>query len=71
MLGLGRRQFQKSGFVLPTCGTDFADCIALKPSLNEIEEVIFWVHEQDTNPDWPRHVTSVLTDLGAKLGYGV
>lgn len=58
-------------FALCDRGTDLADCIALNPALNEIEEVIFWVHEQDTNADWPKHVTSVLTDLGARLGYGI
>lgn len=58
-------------FALCDRGTDLTDCIALKPSLNEIEEAIPWIEMQDTNPDWPRHVIAVLTDLGARLGYGV
>lgn len=58
-------------FALCDRGTDLADCIALKPSLSEIEEVISWVEAQDTNPDWPRHVASVLADLSARLGYGI
>ena len=52
-------------------GTDLNDCIALKPTIQEIEAVLPWVQQQDTNPDWPNHVASVLADLGARLGHGV
>lgn len=58
-------------FALCDRGTDLADCIALKPSLDEIDEIISWVQAQDTNTDWPRHVALVLADLGARLGYGI
>jgi hypothetical protein len=69
---LGRSDLLRTKlFALCDRGTDLADCIALKPSLNEIEEVISWIEAQDTNPDWPRHVISVLTDLGSRLGYGI
>jgi hypothetical protein len=69
---LGRKDLLRTKlFALCDRGTDLADCIALKPSLNEIEEIISWVQAQDTNTDWPRHVTEVLADLGARLGYGI
>jgi hypothetical protein len=69
---LGRQDLIRTKlFALCDRGTDLLDCIALKPSIEEIEEAIHWVLEQDTNPDWPRHVSSVLGDLGARLGYGI
>jgi len=69
---LGRKDLLRTKlFALCDRGTDLVDCIALKPSLDEIEEVISWVQEQDANPDWPQHVVSVCADLGARLGYGL
>jgi hypothetical protein len=69
---LGRKDLLRTKlFALCDRGTDLSDCLALKPSLNEIQEVLAWVQDQDANPDWPKHVVSVLSDLGARLGYGV
>lgn len=58
-------------FALCDRGTDLADCIALRPTPEELETSLEWVQYQDVNPDWPRHVVSVFQDLGARLGHGI
>ena len=48
---------------------DLLDCIALKPSNNELDECYQWVSEQDMNPSWPEHVESMFNKLRKNLGY--
>ena len=49
-------------------GTDLDDCVALRPTREELEEVIEWVKEQDTNPMWPKHVEEQFRFLDERLG---
>jgi hypothetical protein len=48
-------------------GTDLEDCIALSPSMEELEDVIVWVKEQDGNPRWPAHVEDQFRFLEERL----
>lgn len=50
-------------------GTDIGDCIALKPSVEELKAARLWVEAQDANTDWPNHVEESLRDLARRLGY--
>lgn len=52
-------------------GTDLADCIALAPTREELEEAEPWLAEQDANPMWPDHVRATLEDLRRRLAHGV
>lgn len=52
-------------------GTDLKDCIDLRPSLEEIIEVLPWVQSYDLNPDWPQYVLNRVEVLKEKLGYGI
>ena len=54
-------------FALCDRGSDMQDCIAMNPTFDEIQEASPWVQMQDANPDWPRHVVSVLRDLASRL----
>ena len=68
---LGRPDLLKTKlFALCDRGTDRADCIALKPTTDELSEALPWVQEQDANPDWPAHVRQTLAELGRALGHG-
>jgi len=58
-------------FALCDRGTDLADCIALAPDADELDEAEPWLAEQDANPMWPEHVRSTLTDLRRRLGHGL
>lgn len=58
-------------FALCDRGTDLADCIALKPTKNELEDAKLWVVQQDAHPMWPEHVHATFMDLQLRLGYGV
>lgn len=49
-------------------GTDLDDCVALRPTREELEEVIEWVKKQDANPMWPRHVEEQFRFLEDRLG---
>lgn len=51
--------------------TDMDDCVAMKPSSEELLAVQPWLELQDANPDWPRHVRNMLVTLSARLGHGV
>lgn len=69
---LGRADLLKTKlFALCDRGTDLADCIALAPTMQELEEAEPWLARQDMNPLWPDHVRSTLADLGERLGHGV
>jgi len=58
-------------FALCDRGLDIPDCIAMKPTADELAESVAWLERQDLNPDWPAHVRSTLADLGRRLGHGV
>jgi Nucleotidyltransferase of unknown function (DUF6036) len=69
---LGRSDLLKTKlFALCDRGTDRQDCLALKPSAEEITECIEWVKYQDANPGWPKHVEEVLKSLAKELGHGI
>lgn len=48
---------------------DLPDCLALKPTKDELLEAKGWVQHQDTNPRWPAHVNAKITELAERLGY--
>ncbi len=48
---------------------DLADCVALKPTLLELKDSIEWVQNQDANPNWPKHVENIFTEVAKVLGY--
>ena len=50
---------------------DRPDCIALKPTSEELREAKAWVVQQDGNPNWSKHVDDVFEDLSKGLGHGV
>ena len=50
---------------------DLGDCLALRPSSEELAEAETWIIRQDLNPDWPTHVHSTLGDLAGRLGHGL
>lgn len=51
--------------------TDLSDCLALKPTRQELLEALPWVQFQDANPKWPQHVQSRFGELATRLGYGL
>jgi len=68
---LGRPDLLKSKlFAYCDRGQDLNDCIALKPSMAEIQAALEWVKRQDANPGWPDHVEKQITRLVEKLGHG-
>ncbi len=69
---LGRKDLLKSKlFALCDRGTDLSDCLALKPTSEELDEAEPWVAQQDAHPDWPTHVTATIEDLRARLHHGL
>ncbi|MEM6289679.1 MAG: DUF6036 family nucleotidyltransferase [Myxococcota bacterium] len=69
---LGRSDLLKTKlFALCDRGTDLADCMAMSPSSDELEEAGSWLCEQDAYPMWPNHVRATLDDLRGRLGHGV
>jgi hypothetical protein len=69
---LGRADLLKTKlFALCDRGIDLADCIALAPDAEELDEAEPWLAEQDANPMWPDHVHATLADLRRRLGHGV
>ena len=68
---LGRSDLLKSKlFAYCDRGTDLNDCIALRPTQQELTDAIEWVKYQDANPGWPAHVESRLSKLAVRLGHG-
>lgn len=57
-------------FALCDRALDLADCVALAPTLAELDGLRAWLEERDTNPDWPAHVHATLNDLKLRLGHG-
>jgi hypothetical protein len=69
---LGRTDLLRTKlFALCDRGTDRQDCLALKPSSEELKDCIDWVKHQDANVDWPKHVEEVLKNLAKELGHGI
>lgn len=58
-------------FALCDGGIDLGDCLALAPSINELENVLPWLGRQDANPDWPDYVCATFADLRRRLGHGI
>ncbi|OFZ26728.1 MAG: hypothetical protein A2381_17210 [Bdellovibrionales bacterium RIFOXYB1_FULL_37_110] len=48
---------------------DLQDCVAMKPTLQELRECFPWVEKRDANPDWPNHVLKSFGYLSKELGY--
>ena len=69
---LGRADLLKTKlFALCDRGTDLADCIALGPTAEELEEAEPWLATQDANPMWPDHVRATLEHLRGRVSDGV
>lgn len=69
---LGREDLIRSKvFALCDRGIDFADCISLAPTPEELRSLLPWLSAQDANPDWPAHVHATVEDLAKRLGHGI
>lgn len=57
--------------VLAYCdrGFDLQDCIDLKITKYELGQVVDWVKNYDSNPNWPNYVDSQIQILAKKSGY--
>ena len=49
--------------------SDLFDCLALKPSIQELKDSIEWVKYQDAKPKWPAHVEEIFKKLAKELSY--
>lgn len=58
-------------FALCDRGLDLGDCLALRPSMEELAEAVPWLAAQDQHPDWPAHVKATMSDLARRLGHGL
>ena len=69
---LGRDDLLRSKlFALCDRGIDLDDCIAPRPTREELTGLVAWVETQDLNPEWPTHVRRTLADLTRRLGHGI
>lgn len=69
---LGRLDLLRSKlFALCDRAIDLRDCLALNPSLVELQQLLPWLEARDASPGWPAHVRSTIADLGRRLGHGV
>jgi hypothetical protein len=67
---LGRTDLIKTKlFAFCDRGRDQEDCIALKPSADELREALGWLKDQDAHPDWPQYVETTIKALAERLGY--
>jgi hypothetical protein len=57
-------------FALVDRNIDLPDCVAL-PTREELQALLPWLCDQDSNADWPRYVRLVLGQLAQELGYGL
>lgn len=65
---LGRADLLKTKlFALCDRGEDLDDCVALRPTPEELAEALPWVERQDANELWPAHVRSTLTGLERRI----
>lgn len=56
-------------FALIDRNIDLPDCVALRPTQVELQALLPWLSEQDSNEDWPGYVRIVLGQLAQELGY--
>lgn len=69
---LGRSDLLKTKlFAFCDRQTDGPDCVALKPTSDELVEAFGWVKTQDANPGWESHVRNQFIGLAGELGYGL
>lgn len=69
---LGREDMLKTKlFAYCDRGQDINDCLALKPSSQELEDALEWVIQQDTNPEWPDYVKKQFAKLATRLNHGI
>ena len=69
---LGRSDLLKAKvFALCNRGFDLPDCLALRPTMKELAELLPWLEVRDLHPGWPAHVRATVADLGRRLGHGV
>lgn len=52
-------------------GLDLNDCLDLKPTILELNELLPWVQGYDGNPNWPAYVEDQVNELKRRLGYGI
>jgi hypothetical protein len=57
-------------FVLCDCGVGLNDCLALAPSVEDLDDLLPWLEQQHASPFWPEHVRTIFAYLETKLGYG-
>jgi hypothetical protein len=70
--GLGRPELLLTKlWALCDRALDLGDCVALRPTPEELSCAEAWIIPQDLNPDWPRHVRNTLQDLSRRLGHGL
>lgn len=58
-------------FALCDRGLDLGDCLALRPTQDELDQVAPWLEARDEHPGWPTHVRTTLADLARRLGHAV
>lgn len=69
---LGRSELLMSKlFALCDRATDLTDCLALQPTMAELEAAVAWLMPQDLHPGWSRHVRATIDDLARRLGHGL
>ena len=67
---LGREDLLKTKLFACCCREeDFDDCIALKPTANELNESLEWVQLRDANQMWPEHVNKTFLRIKKELGH--
>jgi hypothetical protein len=70
LLTLGREDLLRSKlFALVDRNIDLPDCVALAPTLDELNALLPWLDEQDGNEQWPEYVRVMLGQLAQELGY--
>jgi hypothetical protein len=69
---LGRQELLMSKlFALCDREIDLQDCLALSPTVDELQLVTPWLEQQDAHPDWPAHIAATLDGLRRRLRHGV
>ena len=72
LYALGRADLLKTKlFALCDRGEDLDDCIALRPTPEELAEALPWVERQDANELWPAHVHASIADLARRIANAV
>ncbi len=50
---------------------DYLDCLALRPTMQELAQIAPWLEARDGNPDWPAHVRERLAVMAEAIRDGV